>query len=134
MYLSRILRVSARVVKGRPRMIPTDPTKKVLTLTPEAISRLKELLTENPGAKAMKIGVTKSGCNGFAYKLTYADQKERFDEEVEQDGVRVWIDAKALLTVLGSEMDFQRTRLSEEFVFKNPNIKGTCGCGESFNI
>ena len=82
----------------------------------------------------MQIGVTKSGCNGFAYKLTYEDQKERFDEEVEQDGVKVWIDAKALLTVLGSEMDFQRSRLAEEFVFKNPNIKGTCGCGESFNI
>ena len=55
MYLSRILRVSARVVKGRPRMIPTDPTKKPLTLTPEAVTRLKELLSENPGAKAMKV-------------------------------------------------------------------------------
>uniref|UniRef100_A0AC34QKE7 FeS cluster biogenesis domain-containing protein n=1 Tax=Panagrolaimus sp. JU765 TaxID=591449 RepID=A0AC34QKE7_9BILA len=62
------------------------------------------------------------------------DKKERFDEEVEQDGVKVWIDAKALLTVLGSEMDFHKTRLTEEFIFKNPNIKGTCGCGESFNI
>uniref|UniRef100_A0AC34Q0V9 FeS cluster biogenesis domain-containing protein n=1 Tax=Panagrolaimus sp. JU765 TaxID=591449 RepID=A0AC34Q0V9_9BILA len=88
MYLSRILNVSARVVKGRPRMIPTDPTKKPLILTPEAVSRLKQLLSENPTAAAMKLGVEKSGCNGFAYKLTYADKKERFDEEVEQDGVK----------------------------------------------
>lgn len=59
---------------------------------------------------------------------------EKMDEEVVQDGVRVFIDKKAQLTLLGTEMDFVKSKLSSEFVFNNPNIKGTCGCGESFNI
>jgi iron-sulfur cluster assembly protein len=65
--------------------------------------------------------------------LDYANKKERFDEEVVQDGVKVWIDMKAQLSILGSEMDYVESRLASEFVFRNPNIKGTCGCGESFN-
>lgn len=59
---------------------------------------------------------------------------DKMDEEVVQDGVRVFIDKKAQLTLLGTEMDFVKSKLSSEFVFNNPNIKGTCGCGESFNI
>jgi iron-sulfur cluster assembly accessory protein len=65
--------------------------------------------------------------------LDYANKKERFDEEVVQDGVKIWIDMKAQLSILGSEMDYVESRLASEFVFRNPNIKGTCGCGESFN-
>lgn len=86
------------------------------------------------GNNYFQIGVQQKGCNGLTYTLDYANQKAKFDEEVEQDGVKVWIDSKAQLSLLGSEMDYQETRLTEGFVFRNPNIKGTCGCGESFNI
>ena len=64
----------------------------------------------------------------------FISDKVKFDEEVLQDGVKVFIDRKAQLTLLGTEMDFVENKLSAEFVFNNPNIKGTCGCGESFNI
>ena len=70
----------------------------------------------------------------MSYTLEYAKEKGKLDEEVVNDGVRVFIDSKAQLTLLGTEMDYIETKLTSEFVFNNPNIKGTCGCGESFNI
>ena len=74
------------------------------------------------------------GCNGLSYTLDYAEKKEKFDEVVTQDGVSIYIDKKAQLSILGTEMDFQESKLASEFVFNNPNISGTCGCGESFSV
>jgi len=125
-----IATATVKGVKGK-RLIPT---RAALVLTPAAINRIKHLLQGKPEYLGLKIGVRTRGCNGLSYTLEYATEKTPKDEEVIQDGIRVLIDRKAQLTLLGTEMDYQETKLASEFVFNNPNIKGTCGCGESFSI
>ena len=110
------------------------PTKAALSLTPTAVNRIKLLLMNQPGSQGLRIGVRQRGCNGLSYTLDYEEKKEKFDEEVVQDGVKIFIDKKAQLSILGTEMDFQESKLASEFVFNNPNISGTCGCGESFSL
>nr|XP_008161381.2 iron-sulfur cluster assembly 1 homolog, mitochondrial [Chrysemys picta bellii] len=102
--------------------------------TPSAVHKIKQLLKDKPDHVGVKVGVRTRGCNGLSYTLDYTKTKGDSDEEVVQDGVRVFIEKKAQLTLLGTEMDYVEDKLSSEFVFNNPNIKGTCGCGESFNI
>ncbi|KAK9754348.1 Iron-sulfur cluster biosynthesis [Popillia japonica] len=121
---------AVRAIKGRKIL----PTRAALVLTPAAVTRIKEILVGKNEYIGLKIGVRQRGCNGLSYTLDYAVKKDAMDEEVVQDGVRVIIDKKAQLTLLGTEMDYVNTTLSSEFVFNNPNIKGTCGCGESFSI
>ncbi|KAK3583249.1 hypothetical protein CHS0354_015431 [Potamilus streckersoni] len=128
---SRVVGATVRAVYRKRQMIPT---KAPLILTPQAVSKIKELMKEKPDMLGLKIGVKTRGCNGLTYTLDYAKEKGKFDEVVEQDEVKVFIDSKAQLTLLGTEMDFIETKLSAEFIFNNPNIKGTCGCGESFNV
>ncbi|VDP98718.1 unnamed protein product [Trichobilharzia regenti] len=106
-----------------------------ITLTKSAIDRVQELLQRNPEAIGLRIGVRTRGCNGLSYTLDFCfDGLQPGDEVVEQAGVRIFIDRRAQLTLLGTEMDYQQDILSSQFVFNNPNIKGTCGCGESFSV
>merc|ERR1712055_797719 len=120
---------TVRAVKRRSLL----PTRAALTLTPTAVKRIKELTDGVPDCIGMRIGVRQRGCNGLSYTLDYAEKKEKFDEVVTQDGVSIYIDKNAQLSILGTEMDFQESKLASEFVFNNPNISGTCGCGESFS-
>ncbi|KRF80726.1 iron-sulfur cluster assembly 1 homolog, mitochondrial isoform X2 [Drosophila virilis] len=120
---------TVRAVTGR-KLIAT---RAALTLTPAAVQRIKSLLQDKPEI-GLKVGVRQRGCNGLSYTLDYASTKDKLDEEVVQDGVKVFIDKKAQLSLLGTEMDFVESKLTSEFVFNNPNIKGTCGCGESFSM
>ena len=82
----------------------------------------------------IRIGVRSKGCSGLSYTLEYADNKHPMDELVEQHGVTVLIDPKATLFILGTEMDYVEEKLQSGFVFRNPNEKGRCGCGESFHV
>jgi iron-sulfur cluster assembly accessory protein len=92
-----------------------------MTLTPGAVERLRELL-DDPEPKLIRVGVKNKGCSGSAYHLEYVEKPGKFDEQVEQDGVKVLIDSKALLKVIGSEMDWVEDKLSSRFTFTNPNI------------
>ncbi|SGZ26862.1 BQ5605_C025g09977 [Microbotryum silenes-dioicae] len=114
------------------RAAPTA-RKAAITLTPEAVTRIRTLLS-SPTPKLIRIGVRNKGCAGMSYHLEYVDEPARFDEVVEQDGVKVVVDSRALFSVIGSEMDWQEDALQAKFVFKNPNIKDACGCGESFIV
>ncbi|XP_070446293.1 iron-sulfur cluster assembly 1 homolog, mitochondrial isoform X1 [Equus przewalskii] len=130
-------RMSASLVRATVRAVSKrklQPTRAALTLTPSAVNKIKQLLKDKPEHVGVKVGVRTRGCNGLSYTLEYTKTKGDSDEEVVQDGVRVFIEKKAQLTLLGTEMDYVEDKLSSEFVFNNPNIKGTCGCGESFNI
>lgn len=104
-----------------------------MTLTPSAVSALRELL-DSPDPKLIRVGTKNKGCSGLAYHLEYVDKPGKFDDAVEQDGVKVLIDSKALIHILGSEMDWVEDKLSRRFVFRNPNITESCGCGESFSV
>uniref|UniRef100_A0A915KNX3 Iron-sulfur cluster assembly 1 homolog, mitochondrial n=1 Tax=Romanomermis culicivorax TaxID=13658 RepID=A0A915KNX3_ROMCU len=110
------------------------PGRAALVLSDSAVRQVSKLLQLRPDAQGLKIGVKQRGCNGLTYTLDYAAEKSKFDIEVVQNGARIFIDTKAQLSLLGTQMDYVETPLSSEFVFINPNIKGTCGCGESFNI
>ena len=95
--------------------------KAAMSLTPAAISHLRSLL-ELPEPKLIRVGVKNRGCSGLAYHLEYVEKPGKFDETVEQDGVKVLIDSKALFSIIGSEMDWVEDTLSQRFVFRNPNI------------
>ncbi|KAK1751054.1 iron-sulfur assembly protein 1 [Echria macrotheca] len=109
------------------------PRKAAMKLTPAAVAQLRAML-DGPDPKLIKVGVRNRGCSGLAYHLEYVDGAGKFDETVEQDGVRVLVDSKALFSIIGSEMDWVEDKLSQRFVFRNPNIKEQCGCGESFMV
>ena len=106
-----------------------------MTLSDAAAARLKQLLDgrETPAA-GLRIGVRNGGCSGLAYTMEFADKPNPMDEVVETKGVKVMIDSKALMFLLGSEMDYTEDKLRSGFTFKNPNEKGRCGCGESFHV
>ncbi|KAG5176724.1 hypothetical protein JKP88DRAFT_351024 [Tribonema minus] len=106
----------------------------MLARAARAADRIKELLEAKPGKVGVRLGVKRRGCNGYSYTLNYADEKPAKDEEVAEKGVRVFVDPLATFYIVGTTMDWEETELSSEFTFKNPNAKGSCGCGESFNV
>jgi iron-sulfur cluster assembly protein len=112
---------------------PLRARKAAMKVTPLAIQQLRKLM-DNPEPKYIRVGVKNRGCSGLAYHLEYVEKPGKFDEVVEQDGVKVLIDSKALFSIIGSEMDWHQDKLSQRFVFNNPNIKESCGCGESFMV
>src|SRR6476619_1336859 len=116
-------------------MASLRPRPKVVTLTDAAAERVREIMsaTDKPIA-GVRVGVKNGGCAGMSYTMEMAEEVAPFDEVVEDKGVRVLIDPKAILFLLGTQMDFQTTKLSSGFVFNNPNQTSACGCGESVAI
>lgn len=109
------------------------PRPKLVTLTDAAADRVGEILEER-GEGFLRVGVTNGGCAGMEYIMDYVSEIEKFDEVVEDKDVQIVVDAKAVLFILGSVVDYEVDILSSKFTFKNPNQTDACGCGESVTI
>ena len=108
----------------------------ILKISEKALTELKKIIESAPSDIAgVLIGIDKTGCSGYSYKLDFAKKNEVTNMEyIEQNNIRVFIDPKATMFLIGSEMDYSSDKLSSRFVFNNPNEKSTCGCGESFSV
>jgi iron-sulfur cluster assembly protein len=106
-----------------------------MRLTDAAAERIKAVMAKaDRSVAAVRVGVKNGGCAGMSYFMEYADKVDPLDEVIEDKGVRILVDPKAVLFLLGTEMDYKVDKLSAQFVFNNPNQTGACGCGESVQI
>ena len=105
-----------------------------ISLTEAAAVRVRTYLEKRDKGLGLRLGVTKTGCSGYSYVINYAESIGDDDVVFEDKGVKVVIDPDALSLIDGTEVDFVKNGLNEAFSFRNPNIKGECGCGESFNV
>ena len=111
------------------------PRPQVIRLTDAAAERIKYVMANAAQTVVgVRVGVKNGGCAGMAYTMEYAERVEKFDEVVEDKGVRVLIDPKAVLFLLGTEMEYKTDKLAAQFVFNNPNQTSACGCGESVQL
>ena len=111
------------------------PRPKVITLTDAAAARMGEIMSNaEENFIGVKIGVKNGGCAGMEYTMDYATEAGPLDEVVEENGIKILIDPKAILFLIGTEIDFVTEKLSQRFVFNNPNQTDACGCGESVTI
>ena len=110
-------------------------SEQLIKLSDNAASRIKEIMSKADNATiGVRVGVKSGGCAGMSYVMEYAKKANPNDEVIEDKGVKVLIDPKAIMYLLGTEMDYKKEELSSTFVFKNPNETERCGCGESFKI
>ncbi len=105
-----------------------------ITLTVAAAERVRHFIAERGQGIGLRLGVRKTGCSGFAYVVNYADEARDDDRIFDCHGVRVLVDPESLALIDGTEVDFVRHGLNEAFRFRNPNVRGECGCGESFSV
>jgi iron-sulfur cluster assembly protein len=116
-------------------MATARPRPQVMKLTDAAALRIKDVMAraERPVA-GVRVGVKNGGCAGMEYTMEYAESVQPTDEVVEDKGVKILVDPKAVLFLLGTEMDYKTDKLSAQFIFNNPNQTGACGCGESVQL
>ena len=105
-----------------------------ITLTPSAAKHVRQYLDKRGRGVGLRLGVRTTGCSGLAYVLEFADEVAANDEVFDSRDIKVIVDRKSLVYLDGTELDFGKEGLNEGFLFKNPNIKDECGCGESFNV
>lgn len=107
----------------------------IMSITYAAAEHVKSILASRGKPSAgVRVGIRTKGCSGMSYTLEFADEKNEFDEVIEDKGVTIFIDPKATMFIIGTEMDYVVDKLESGFVFQNPNEKGRCGCGESFHV
>lgn len=115
-------------------MTESRPRPQLMTISDAAAARLRELSAQRGADSVLRIGLKKGGCAGMEYAMSWADGAAKLDEVVEDNGVRVLVDAGAVLYLLGTTMDYHEDKLSSGFVFNNPNQTSACGCGESVEL
>jgi iron-sulfur cluster assembly protein len=114
---------------------PRRERPKAIRLSEAAAARIREIIEQSNGEHAgVRVGVENGGCAGMSYTMDYADAAQPFEEVVEDKGVKVFIDPKAIMFLIGTEMDFVQEKFGARFVFNNPNQTAACGCGESVAI
>ncbi len=114
---------------------PRRERPKVVRLTDAAAARIRAIMEKSDGRYlGVRVGVKNGGCAGMSYTMDYAEEQGPFDEVIEDKGVRILVDPKAVMFLVGTEMDFKREKLAERFVFTNPNQTEACGCGRSVTI
>ena len=114
---------------------PRRERPKPVKLTEAAATRLQEIMAGADGKYlGLRVGVANGGCAGMSYTMAYAEESQPFEEVVEEKGVKIFIDPKAILFLIGTEIDYEATKLAAKFVFRNPNETDACGCGESVTI
>jgi iron-sulfur cluster assembly protein len=106
----------------------------IITLTDRAVDRVRTLMEKRPEAAGLRVWIKEAGCSGLSYKVDFADEAQAGDDVVDTPAGKVYIDPKAIMYILGSEMDYQEDKFFSGFLFMNPNEKGRCGCGESFTV
>jgi iron-sulfur cluster assembly protein len=111
-----------------------DSIKNSVTITKAAAEHVLNLLKKRGHGLGLRLGVKKSGCSGYAYKLDFVDETSDHDKKVEKFGATVYINEHDLSILAGLELDFQADKMSAKFIFNNPNVKAACGCGESFAV
>ena len=110
-------------------------SQQVIKLSDNAANRIKEIMSKADNtAIGVRVGVKSGGCAGMSYMMEYAKEVKKNEEVIEDKGVKVFIDANAIIYLLGTEMDYKTDKFSSQFVFKNPNETERCGCGESFKV
>jgi len=109
--------------------------KDIISVTDNAINQIKKIISSaTTDIEGIIVGVDKSGCSGYSYKLEYAKEADPLKYDViEKGGIKIFIEAQATMLLLGSEMDYKSDKLASRFIFNNPNEKSSCGCGESFS-
>ena len=115
------------------------PGKAPITVSEAAVTRIDELIAQRgKPTEGIKVGIKTRGCSGLSYSIEYADEVGQYDEVVEvgegDEAVKILIDPKAIMFLIGTEMDYKEEKLQSGFTFTNPNEKGRCGCGESFHV
>jgi iron-sulfur cluster assembly protein len=114
---------------------PRRERPKAIKLSEAAAARIRDIMANAEGKyQGVRVGVTNGGCAGMSYTMDYAEAPQAFEEVVEDQGVKVFIDPKAIMFLIGTEMDFVREKLGSRFVFNNPNQTAACGCGESVTL
>ena len=110
-------------------------SEQVIKLSDNAPNRIKEIMSKaDNNTIGVRVGVKSGGCAGMSYMMEYAKEAKKNEEVIEDKGVKVFIDANAVMYLLGTEMDYKTDKFSSQFVFKNPNETERCGCGESFKV
>ncbi len=111
------------------------PPPAAIRISDAAAQRIKDLVAKaSKPVLGVRVSVAAKGCSGKTYVVEYAEEHRKFEDVVEHNGARVFIDPKAVMVLLGSELDYHESKMESGFVFNNPNEKGRCGCGESFSI